>query len=133
MDIMTQFNADMAAASPAWVGLWVNVMVLVLALSIPFSFVRKESRWILLGTILGMAGTIVAYSHFGFTRILGIGHILFWTPTLLYMLRQRQNWKVSSTWFGKWITLAALVMAISLAFDVTDLARWLLGERASLV
>jgi hypothetical protein len=133
MDIMTQFNADMAAASPDWVGLWVNVMVLVLALSIPFSFVRKEARWILLGTILGMAGTIVAYSHFGFTRILGIGHILFWTPTLLYMLRQRQNWKVSSTWFGKWIMLAALVMAISLAFDVTDLARWLLGERASLV
>lgn len=130
MDIMNQFNAEMMAASPGWVVIWVNVMVAVLALSIPFAFVRKEARWILLGTILGMAGTIVAYSQFGFTRILGIGHILFWTPTLIYIWSIRGRWNVSGSWFGKWVVVAALVMAISLAFDYTDLARWLLGERA---
>lgn len=129
MDIMNQFNADMVANSPAWVPVWVNAMVAVLALSIPFSFIRKEARWILLGTALGMAGTIVAYSQFGYSRILGIGHVLFWTPTLIYIWSIRERWNVGATWFGKWVVLAGLVMLISLVFDFADVARWLLGER----
>lgn len=132
MDLFNQFNTDMMTKSPGWVVIWMNVLVLVLAGSIPFAFIRKEARWILLGTILGMAGTFVAYTQFGFTRILGIGHILFWTPTLIYIWRIRDRWNVGGSWFGKWIIAAALVMAISLAFDYTDLARWLLGERAEM-
>ena len=131
MDIMNQFNADMVANSPAWVPVWVNAMVAVLALSIPFSFIRKEARWILLGTALGMAGTIVAYSQFGYSRILGIGHVLFWTPTLIYIWSIRERWNVGATWFGKWVVLAGLVMMVSLVFDFADVARWLLGERGA--
>ena len=131
MDIMNQFNADMVANSPAWVPVWVNAMVAVLALSIPFSSVRKEARWILLGTALGMAGTIVAYSQFGYSRILGIGHVLFWTPTLIYIWSIRERWNVGATWFGKWVVLAGLVMMVSLVFDFADVARWLLGERGA--
>src|SRR6056297_3438441 len=119
----------MAANSPTWVGIWVNVMILVLAISIPFSFVRAQARWILLGTILGMAGTIVAYQQFGFTRILGLGHIIFWTPTLLYMLTLRGREDVIDTLFSKWLLLAIIVMSASLAFDYVDFLRWLLGER----
>ena len=63
MELFSQFNAEMTANSPLWVGIWVNVMVAVLALAIPFSVARSEARWIWLGTVLGMAGTIVAYSQ----------------------------------------------------------------------
>lgn len=129
MEILNQFSADMSAHSPAWVGIWVNVMVAVLALSIPFSFSRSEPRWILLGTLLGMAGTIMAYSQFGYTRLLGLGQILFWSPTLIYMLGLRGRGVGRQTLFGKWLLAAILVMGASLAFDVVDLLRWLLGER----
>ena len=129
MELFSQFNAEMTANSPLWVEIWVNVMVAVLALAIPFSFARSEARWILLGTVLGMAGTIVAYSQFGFTRILGIGHILFWTPTLVYMLGLRGRRVGQHTLFGKWVFAAIFVMGASLAFDYVDLLRWLLGER----
>jgi hypothetical protein len=129
MELFSQFNAEMTANSPLWVGIWVNFMVAVLALAIPFSFAQKEARWILLGAVLGMAGTIIAYSQFGFTRILGVGHILFWSPTLVYMLGLRGRGVGRQTLFGKWLFAAILVMGISLAFDYVDLLRWLLGER----
>ena len=129
MDLFGNFSEEMAARSPQWVGIWVNVMIVVLMAAVPFSFIRKEARWILLGTVLGMAGTVIAYAIFGYTRILGIGHILFWTPTVLYMLSWRKNWDVVSTWFGKWIVLACTVMGVSLVFDYSDFARWAAGER----
>ena len=130
MEIFSQFTAEMQANSPIWVIVWVNAMVAILALAIPFSFTFREARWILLGSVLGMIGTMVAYSLFGFTRLLGLGHIIFWTPTLIYIITVR-GWKTySQTLFSRWLIVAALVIGISLAFDLVDLLRWLLGERA---
>lgn len=129
MEIFSQFYAEMTANSPAWVLIWVNTMVIVLAIAIPFSFSYTEARWILLGTVLGMLGTIVAYALFGFTRLLGLGHILFWTPTLIYIITVR-GWKTyHKTLFSRWMILAAIIIGISLAFDFIDLLRWILGER----
>lgn len=130
MEIFSQFNAEMMANSPTWVIVWVNAMVAVLALSIPFSFNYREARWILLGTVLGMAGTIVAYSLFGFTRLLGLGHLLFWTPTLIYIITVHGRKTYNKTLFSRWLLVAAVIIGISLAFDLVDLLRWLLGERA---
>jgi len=132
VEIFSQFAADMAANSPAWVKIWVNVMVAVLAIAIPFSFAHREARWMLLGIVLGMAGTLIAYSLFGFTRLLGLGHLIFWTPTLLYMLTVRGRGYHARTLFAKWILIAILVIGVSLAFDFVDLLRWILGERATI-
>ncbi len=130
MEIFSQFNAEMQANSPGWVIVWVNFMVAVLALAIPFSFSYREARWILLGSVLGMIGTIVAYSMFGFTRLLGLGHIIFWTPTLIYIVTVRGWQTYAKTLFSRWLIVAAFVIGISLAFDVIDLLRWILGDRA---
>ena len=130
MEIFSQFYTEMTTNSPTWVLVWVNAMVSVLALSIAFSFSYREARWILLGVTLGMLGTIGAYALFGFTRLLGLGHILFWTPTLIYIVTVR-GWKTyHKTLFSRWLILAAIIIGISLAFDVVDLLRWILGERA---
>lgn len=130
MEIFSQFMTEMEANSPAWVIVWVNFMVAILALAIPFSFSYREARWILLGSVLGMIGTIVAYSLFGFNRLLGLGHIIFWTPTLIYIITVR-GWKTyHKTLFSRWLVVAAIVMGVSLAFDVIDLLRWILGDRA---
>jgi len=130
MEIFAQFFTEMSTNSPTWVIIWVNAMVFVLALAIPFSFSYREARWILLGAVLGMLGTVGAYALFGYTRLLGLGHILFWTPTLIYMITVR-GWKTyEQTLFSRWLITAAIVIGISLAFDVVDLLRWILGERA---
>lgn len=129
MEIFSEFLAQMNANSPTWVIAWVNFMGMFLALALPFSFFYIEARWILLGVILGMLGTVVAYALFGYTRLLGLGHILFWGPTLIYIVTVR-GWKTyHKTLFSRWLILAAIVLGVSLAFDVVDLLRWILGER----
>lgn len=128
LEIMQNFQADIKAG-PAWVDIWLNVMSFVLILSIPFSFVRKEARWVLLSMVLVIPSMMLLYSQVGFVRLLGIVHIVFWTPLLIYLWRRRGEWRVSETWAGKWIVLAFAVITISLAFDFIDVARWLLGER----
>ena len=129
-DLMASWSADVAK-QPQWVQIWMDVMMVVLlGLSAVFSFVRVEARWVLAGFLLGAAGLIFIYSQMGYTRLLGLGHVIFWTPVLVYLLRRRDRWRVKETWSGKWIVLAVTVLTISLVFDYTDVIRWVLGERA---
>lgn len=130
LDLLTNFQLEMNTG-PTWVPIWVNVMGAILMLSIPFSFVRVEARWALLGVLAGGVSTIALYSQFGFVRLLGLGHVVFWTPTLIYLLSRRNDWRVKETLAGKWIVLAAATIAFSLVFDFSDVARWLLGDRST--
>ena len=128
-DLMVAWQADVAK-QPQWVQVWLDVMMVVLlGLSAVFSFVRVEARWVLAGFLLGAATLLGLYSQIGYSRLLGIGHVIFWTPVLIYLLRRRAHWRVKETWAGKWIVAAVTVLTISLVFDYTDVARWLLGER----
>lgn len=129
MELFEQLNADMAVNSPAWVTHWVNVMGLVLLLGIPFVIFRKEARWAWLFILIGIAGVLTLYHFHGYSRVLGLGHVVGWTPALIYLWSQRDNWEIGGTWFGKWALAATTIIAISLAFDYVDVARWLLGER----
>lgn len=129
MELFERFYQDVMMRSPAWVLIWLQVLVGTLSISILFGLIRHEARAILLGTLLGMAMVIVIYGQFGFTRILGVGHILFWTPTLFYMGSLQGTAAVKGTWFGRWLWLAILVMGASLAFDYCDLIRYMLGDR----
>lgn len=129
MELLSQFSSEFIANSPTWVVIWVYFMTAILALAIPFSFQYREARWILLGIVLGMIGTLVAYAAFGFTRLTGLGHIVFWSLTLIYMVTVRGRGHYEKTLFSKWILLAAFVIGASLMLDVIDALRWLLGER----
>ncbi|WP_439619533.1 hypothetical protein [Hyphomonas sp.] len=128
-DVLVALNADIAA-QPQWIQVWLNILIGVLGLSIPFSLVRVEARWILLGLVLGVAGVVFLYSLFGYSRLLGLGHVVAWTPLVIYLLARRSQWRVAETWSGKWILAALTVLIVSLAFDYLDVIRWGLGERA---
>ncbi|MEZ5945341.1 MAG: hypothetical protein R3C04_00560 [Hyphomonas sp.] len=126
---MTSWNADVAA-QPQWVQIWLNVMVAVLALGgLVFSFMRVEARWVFAGFVAGAVAMFALYSQMGYVRLLGLGHVIFWTPVLIYLFRRRSQWRVKETLSGKWIVLAAVVMTVSLVFDYTDVIRWLMGGR----
>lgn len=109
--LMAAWQADVAR-QPQWVQIWLNVMMIVLlGMAAVFSFVRVEARWVLVGFLLGL------------------GHVIFWTPVLVYLLHRRPQWHVKETLSGKWIVLAVTVLTISLAFDYGDVFRWVLGDR----
>ena len=126
-DLMNEFQQHIKAG-PDWIEYWVNFIGIVFMLSIPFSFVRKEAKWVLLTLLVMLPAMLLAYRHFGYERILGAVHIVVWAPLLVYLLKRRRKWRISETWSGKWIVLLVTTMMISLAFDITDVLRYFLGH-----
>ena len=129
LELLQNFQTDMASGA-AWVPIWVNVMGAILLLAIPFSFVRVEARWVLLGVLAGGAMTLFLYSQFGYQRVLGLGHMLFWTPVLIYLFKRRTSLRIAETWSGKWLALAGLTIATSLVFDYSDFFRSVFSGQA---
>ena len=130
MDVLNGFFASMKAG-PAWVFYWVIFMGILFMLSIPFSFKNKAARLILVATLI-LAPTIMAilYTQFGYSRIMGLGHILGWTPILYYLYKHHSLWPAKKSITGIWFQITLLVMLISLTFDVTDVIRFALGARS---
>jgi hypothetical protein len=129
MEHFQAFEADIGTA-PLWVQYWLNFMGVVLMLAIPFSFVRVEARWALLVIALTLPAMIALHSMIGYVRLLGVVHVVIWTPFAIYLWRRRDRWRVKETISGKWVLVLFATMIVSLAFDYTDVVRWLLGERA---
>lgn len=128
MEQLAAFQADIAEA-PLWVRYWLNYMGVVLTLAVPFAFVRVEARWAVLVVALTLPAMVALHSVVGYVRLLGIVHVVLWTPFVIYLWRRREHWRVRETFSGKWIALLFATVIISLAFDYADVARWLLGER----
>ncbi|MCF6275345.1 MAG: hypothetical protein L3J05_06245 [Robiginitomaculum sp.] len=129
MDLINGFTADVKAG-PAWVYYWVNFMGLLFMLSIPFSFKRVEARWLAISTLVVAPIVMFSLYHkFGYQRVLGWGHIIAWTPVLIYLWKRRDSWRIRESISGKWIALTFAIMLVSLAFDIPDVVRYALGER----
>jgi len=128
MDVVQSFSQDLQAG-PLWVYYWVNFMGAVIVLAVPFAFTRVEARWTLLVMALVFPFMMWLYAQFGFQRILGLAHVLFWTPLALYLWRRRDRWRVRETLGGKWILVLFTTMSVSLVMDYADVVRYLMGER----
>jgi len=122
---------DHMATSPTWVIIWMGIMGAVMVAAIPFAIKDLRARF----AILAMIGNVIVmsalFARFGYTRILGLAHIIFWTPLLAYLWKTR-NAHVERIWTGRWVKLAIAVIFISLLFDYSDVARYLLGDHAVL-
>lgn len=127
METVEAFMRDVAAG-PAWVEFWVNFMGVVFVLAIPFAFSRVEARWALVVMAISLPAMMGLYSAVGFVRLLGIVHVVLWTPFAFYLWRRRDNWRVRETLAGKWIVLLFATVLVSLAFDYVDVVRYLLGD-----
>ena len=120
------------ALQPLWLRLWMN-WLLVGGFILPLTLlIWKQSRItslvLIAAGILAALGTGYIYNRFGYVKLLGLPHILFWTPALIYLYSQLR--RVDLPKWPKWLmyVIAATVL-ISLAFDYTDLARYMLGNR----
>ncbi len=83
------------ATQPLWVQIWVNALFLgafVLPLALLF---WHQSRLVGLVTVaaslLAVGGILWLHAQMGYVRLLGLPHILFWTPTVVYLWRQSQR------------------------------------------
>ena len=100
---------------PLWVSLWVLVLMLVNMTSL--AFWREAVAQLILTNFLASAMLMMGlYARFGFTKILGLGHIP-WIPLLAYVVTQIPAAEDS---FKRYLLVLAISMAISLLLDTID-------------
>jgi hypothetical protein len=123
---------ELIALQPQWVQIWLNVL-LVGAFILPLVLlIWKQSRIAAVITVIasGLAGfgVIQMFERMGYVKLLGLPHIILWTPLAWYLYRQIGREDMPQ-WPRRIMIVVMATILISLAFDYVDVARWLLGER----
>ena len=122
---------DQMMTSPAWVVIWIGIMSGVMFAAIPFAMKDWRARF----AVIAMIGNVIVinllFERFGYTRILGLAHVIFWTPLLVYFWKTRND-HPKRVWTGRWVKLTMVITFVSLLFDYSDVARYLLGDREEL-
>ena len=85
-----------------------------------------------LGTMLAsmMLMTLLT-ARFGFTRILGLGHIL-WVPMLAFLFTRLGGIPANDA-YGIWIRSLFVFNGMSLVIDAVDVMRFMSGDRAETI
>lgn len=118
------FLADFAK-QPMWVQVWVNFLGLVNFSSVLFVRRSRLALYVLVAITLAVISLIYLHSQFGYVRLLGLPHVILWTPMLIYF------WKIvpgmETSLLKKYLYLLMATNFISLLFDYVDVARYFLG------
>jgi hypothetical protein len=128
--------SDAVNAQPAWLQIWLYWLVFA-AFVLPLALlVWRQSR---MATVLTLVAGVCAgfavswlFSRYGYVRLLGLGHIPFWTPLAYYLFTQIKRADMPA-WPRRIMIVIVVTLLISLAFDYVDTLRYVLGERAPLV
>jgi len=116
-------------ASPTWVVVWMGIIGLLHIIAIPLAFKDWRPRWMVIVMVINFIFMSGLFHKFGYTRILGLSHVIFWTPLLAYLWKTRKA-NPERIWTGHFVKCAIAIIFISLLFDYTDVIRYILGERS---
>lgn len=123
------------ADQAAWLNIWVPILMFGSLIIPAILLIWKSSR------IAGLAGIVAGllsfvaiswmYEQLGYVKLLGLPHVLFYTPVVIYFIARLRSGELPK--YARWLMSVSLVIIlISLAFDYTDVARYLLGETTPL-
>ena len=130
MNAFVKLNRGLFKMPLPW-KLWLSLLVAANVFVPMFYFQQLEAQ-IVLGTMAAnMALMTYLTSRFGFTRILGLGHI-FWIPLLGFLLTRLGNIPAGDA-YGAWLRALILLNSVSLLIDIVDVRRYLAGDRAETV
>ena len=118
-------------ASPTWVVVWMGIMGLLHIVAIPLAIKDWRPRWMVIAMAMNLVFMSALFHKFGYTRILGLSHVIFWTPLLAYLWKSRNN-HPEREFTGRFVKCAIAIIFISLLFDYADVMRYVLGDRAVL-
>ena len=135
MNDPTSFHDAMFSAT-GWILVWfywLGMAMVVTPVALAFSkATRRDALIVLLTNIVVVVSMGWLYDQIGYVRLLGIVHVILWTPLLVYLVGRARNSEITLPFrLVIWLFVASL--AVSLAFDYVDVARYLLGERASMI
>ena len=112
-----------------WLGIAIVGTPIILAFS---KATRRDALIVLLTNLSVIVSMGWLFRQIGYVRLLGIVHVLLWTPLFVYLFRRAKNGEMTIPFrLVIWIFVATL--AVSLAFDYVDVVRYLMGERHSMI
>ncbi len=130
MHAFMRFNQGLLAMSlhlQAWVLLMISVNIVT-----PFFFLEHvEAQAVLAVGALGIVLMTALTARFGFSRIIGLGHIA-WVPLLGFLWSQLPDIPATDA-FGIWLRAVIVLDATSLVLDAVDAVRFARGDRAETV
>jgi len=130
MRAFIRFNLGVLALPLHWRA-WV-LLLIGINLVTPFFFLgHVEAQIVFAAGMLGMLLMTALTGRFGFSRIIGLGHIA-WLPLLGFLWLRLPDVPATDA-FGLWLRAVIAIDVISLVFDGLDVARFLRGERAETV
>jgi hypothetical protein len=136
MENQMPFNEAMFMLASGWMTVWLYWMsfaIIVTPLVLVFSkATRLDALIVLLTNIAMLVGMAWIYEQMGYVRLMGIVHVILWTPLFIYLFLRAKNGEMPLLCrLIIWMFVATL--AVSLVFDYTDAVRYLLGERESMI
>ncbi len=111
---------------PLWLQLWIGWLVVINFVGLIY-WRRTEARWIVGTMLINVVLMNLLFFEFGYTRILGLSHVICWTPLLVYLWSRRSEID-PATHYGKYLGLLFATNLLSLLVDYVDVVRYLLGD-----
>jgi uncharacterized membrane protein YeaQ/YmgE (transglycosylase-associated protein family) len=130
--VMLMTMQEALTLQPLWVRVWLD-WLMIGAMILPLGlFIWRQTRFAalmnLIAGVLGGVGTGYLYNRMGYVKLLGLPHIVVWTPLAIYYFQSLRGGGLPK--YASWIMVVAfLTITISLAFDYTDVLRYILGNR----
>ncbi len=125
---MTELFNQLQSAPP-YVIYWLYWLGAVVASSLLLIAIRE----VRISLLFQIGNTIVGgilLSTFGVVRLLGLAHVLFWTPMLWYLWSHRARF--DRPLLRVWFLIFIATCGASLLIDFVDVLRYLLGDRAQM-
>ena len=93
---------------------------------------RYEAIAIIIAFLLAGEFMEYLYGQYGYVRLLGLAHIVCWTPVYVWIFTHRKDYE-TAPYFSKFIMFYLLMAGLSLFIDTIDVARYVLGETGSMI
>ena len=131
MRAFLRFNEGLFSMPPLWKA-WLLALVSANLFAPLFFIGRVEAQVVVAALMVSMVLMTILTGRFGFSRVLGLGHIIAWVPLLAFLLTRLPD-TPSSDPFGLWLRVVIALDAASLVIDTVDVARFFAGDRAETV
>jgi len=97
-------------------------------LSSIFFLQHVAARWVLAANLGNLLTMHLLYMRFGYVRLLGLSHVIWWTPLVFYLISISRSYDNHQTLFWYWLILLILINSVSLLFDYSDVIRYLVSK-----
>jgi hypothetical protein len=125
MKSFIEFNKKMLGMKFPW-NYWMGLLILI-NIGGGLYYVRTIEGQLAL--VCMMAAFLIMWAIFvkrGFVRLLGIGHLIAWTPQVVWYTQMVGD---TAGWFYYWLMSAIVFNGLCLVIDMVDVVRYSMGDK----